>query len=120
MAKKILIVDDEPDILELAVIRLETAGYEVLKVASSEEAFKVLKKNKPDLILLDLVLPNMQGDEFCKKIRSTSGLKDIPIILFTASIMRVPEKAEEMGADDYILKPFEPGELLFKIKKFIG
>lgn len=66
MAKKILIVDDEPDILELAVIRLETSGYKVLKVVSSEEALKVLKQNKPDLILLDLLLPNMQETSYVK------------------------------------------------------
>lgn len=120
MAKKILIVDDEPDILELAVIRLETVGYEVIKVASSEEALKLLKKEKPDLILLDMVLPDMQGDELCKKLKSDPGLKDIPIVLFTASIVRIPEKVEEIMADDYVLKPFEPEDLLFKIKKFIG
>ena len=120
MAKKVLVVDDEADILKLAVIRLEAAGYEVLKVASSEEALKMLEQNRPDLILLDMILPDMQGDEFCKKVKEDPALKKIPVILFTATIIGVPEKAREIGADDYIFKPFEPEELLFKIKKFIG
>jgi len=120
MAKKILIVDDEPDLLKVTVTRLETSGYEVLQAVSSEGALEVLKKNKPDLILLDLLLPDMQGDTLCKQLKSDKALKDIPIVLFTASIVRVPEKVKEMGADDYILKPFEPEDLLFKIKKFTG
>jgi DNA-binding response OmpR family regulator len=120
MSKKILIVDDEPDILAVTVTRLETSGYEVLMAKDGEEALKLLKKSKPDLILLDLLLPKMQGDELCKKLKSDVKFKHMPIILFTASIIRVPAKVEEMGADDYILKPFEPEELLFKIKKFIG
>ena len=120
MPKKILVVDDEPDILALAIIRLETSGYEVLMAKDSEGAFDLLKKDRPDLILLDLLLPKMQGDELCKRLKSDAQFKDIPIVLFTASSVRVPVKVREMGADDYIVKPFEPEELLFKIKKFIG
>ena len=120
MPKKILVVDDEPDILKLAVVRLEAFGYEVLMAEKSEEALELLGKTKPDLILLDLLLPKMQGDVLCKKLKADPELKHIPIILFTASAIRVPEKVKEMGADDYIVKPFEPDGLLFKIKKFIG
>ncbi len=120
MAKKILVIDDEPDILKLAIIRLEASGYEVLMAEDSEEALEKLKTTVPDLILLDLLLPKMQGDVLCKKIKSDPELKHIPIIIFTASAIRVPAKVGEMGADDYIVKPFEPDNLLFKIKKFIG
>lgn len=120
MAKKIMIIDDEPDILRLAIVRLETSGYEVIKAVDSEEALEILKKTRPDLILLDLLLPKMQGDELCVKLKSDAKTKDIPIILFTASVLRVPSKVREMGADDYIVKPFEPEELLYKIKRFIG
>lgn len=120
MAKKILIVDDEPDILELAMTRLEISGYKVLKVINGEKALEVLKTTVPDLILLDLLLPDIQGDVLCRQLKSNPKFKDIPIILFTASIIRVPEKVEETGADDYIIKPFEPEQLLLKIKKFIG
>jgi CheY-like chemotaxis protein len=121
MAKKIMLVDDEPDVITVTVTRLETSGYEVLVVKDAEEALDILnKKADPDLILLDLLLPKMQGNELCKKLKSDIKFKDIPIILFTASAIRVPEKVVEMGADDYILKPFDDGELLFKIKRFIG
>lgn len=119
MAKKILLVDDEPDILAVTVTRLKVSGYEVLVARDSEEALALLDKGKPELILLDLLLPKMQGDELCKKLKSDIKFKDIPIILFTASAVRVPEKVEEMGADDYIVKPFESENLLFKIKKLI-
>lgn len=121
MAKKILLVDDEPDILTVTITRLETSDYEVLVAKDSEEALEMLKKDAdPDLILLDLLLPRMQGDELCKKLKSDSKFKHIPIILFTASTIRVPIKVGDIGADDYICKPFESEELLGKIKKFIG
>lgn len=120
MAKKILVVDDEPDILALAVERLKKAGYQILSAVSSEEALEILAKEMPDLILLDLLLPGMQGDELCKKLKSDKKFKHLPIILFTASIIRVPAKVAEIGADDYIVKPFEPSDLMEKIKIFIG
>ena len=120
MAKNILIVDDEPDILRLAVIRLEASGYKVLQAADGEKALELLNKNSPDLILVDLLLPGMQGDEFCQKLRSDIKFKNIPIILFTASVANITEKAEKSGAQDYILKPFEPEQLLYKIKRLIN
>lgn len=119
MAKTILVVDDELDILALAIARLEASGYGVLQATNSEEALDILGRTKPDLILLDLLLPRMQGDELCKKLKSDPKLKDIPILLFTASTIRVPSKYKEMGANDYILKPFEPDELLYKIKRLL-
>lgn len=121
MAKKIMLVDDEPGIITVTIARLESSGYEVLAVRDSEEALEMLKKEaKPDLILLDLLLPNMQGEELCKKLKSDPKFRHIPIILFTAKVIRDPAGAERIGADDYILKPFDADELLFKIKKFIG
>ena len=122
MAKRILVVDDEPDIMDVTTVRLKHAGYEVISAMDAEEALAFLAKNTCDLILLDLLLPKMQGDEFCKKIKADDKLKKIPVILFTASAIRpsLPEKIKEMGADDCIVKPFEPHELLAKIKKFIG
>lgn len=104
MAKKIMIVDDKPDILKLAMIRLKLSGYEILKAIDSEEALEMLEKTRPDLILLDLLLPHMQGDELCKNLKADAKTKNIPIILFTASTVRVPAKVREIGADDYIVK----------------
>lgn len=118
MAKKILIVDDEPDILTVTVTRLETSGYDILIAEDAEKALEMLKqKAAPDLILLDLLLPKMQGGELCKKLKSDTQFKHIPVILFTASAVRIPEMVYEIGADDYIRKPFDSEELLRKIKK---
>lgn len=119
MTKKILIIDDEPDILRLAVLRLEASGYKLSDAPNSEKALVLLNQDIPDLILLDLLLPGMQGEEFCKKIKSDAKFKNIPIILFTANIMSISEITKEVGAQDYITKPFEPEELLYKIKKLI-
>ncbi|MFA5276580.1 MAG: response regulator [Candidatus Omnitrophota bacterium] len=122
MAKKILLVDDEPDIMSVATVRLEHSGYKIIPAIDAEEAQAILLKNTPDLILLDLLLPGMQGDELCKKLKSDDKYKKIPIILFTASAVRpnLPKDVKEMGADDCILKPFEAQDLLSKVKKFIG
>jgi len=122
MAKRILVVDDEPDIMDVATVRLKHMGYEIIPAVDAEEAIVFLQKDTPDLILLDLLLPKMQGDELCKKLKSDDKLKHIPVILFTASAIRtsLPEKIKEMGADDCIVKPFDPQELISKVKKFIG
>ncbi len=122
MAKRILVVDDEPDMLDLGTVRLKHLGYDIIPVVDAEEALAFLKKDTCDLILLDLLLPKMQGDELCKKLKSDDKYKHIPIILFTASAIRpnLPGEVKKMGADDCILKPFEPEELLGKVKKFIG
>ena len=119
MANTILVIDDELDILTLAIARLETSGYNVLKAETAEEGLAILKKKRPDLILLDILLPGMQGDELCRMLKKDSRLKSIPVILFTASIVRVPAKIKEIGADDYIIKPFEPDMLIYKIKRLI-
>lgn len=117
-----MVIDDEPDILDLATVRLKKLGYEIIEAIDAEEALVILQNKIPDLILLDLLLPKMQGDELCKKLKSDNKFKYIPVILFTASAIRpnLPEKIKEMGADDCIMKPFEAGKLLEKVRKFIG
>ena len=119
MKKKILFVDDELDVLDLVTIRLRKAGYEIIEAVDAEVAMGIIQKTRPDLILLDLLLPGMQGDELCKKLKSNPKYKKIPILLFTASTMRVPGMVKEIGADDCIVKPFEPDELIYKIKRLI-
>ena len=122
MKKNILFVDDEVDVLDLVTIRLKNAGYEIIEAVDAEEAMNILQKTSPDLILLDMLLPKMQGDELCKKLKSDDKYKNIPVILFTASAIRpnLPGEMKAIGADDCILKPFDPEELLGKVKKFIG
>ncbi len=78
-----------------------------------------MQKLKPDLVLLDLLLPGMRGDEICKQMKADAHLKHVPVILFTATAQDVAGVAREIGADDYILKPFDPEELMLKIKRCI-
>jgi DNA-binding response OmpR family regulator len=121
MAKKILIVDDEPDILRAAKVRLISFGYDVITTCDGKEIVELVGKNMPDLILLDLRLPQMSGDEICAKLKSDEKLKHIPVIIFTASSDTSTNiKVKESGADGYLIKPFAPEDLLQIIKKFIG
>lgn len=120
MAKRILLVEDEPDVAAVTKARLENAGYVVLVVGTGEDALACARKDAPDLILLDLLLPKMRGEEVCKEVKGSSALRRVPVILFTASASDMPKLTEDLGADDYIMKPFEHEELLGKIRKFIG
>lgn len=120
MTNKILLIEDELDLAEVTKMRLKKSGYEVIGATSGEEAFMFLQKDIPDLILLDLLLPGMPGEEICKKLKCDDRLKTIPIILFTASSSDIPKVAKEVGADAYIMKPFEPEELLDKIAKCLS
>jgi two-component system alkaline phosphatase synthesis response regulator PhoP len=116
MAKRILVVDDEPDLLKVAAFRLKKSGYEVLIATDGQLALDLLKTNTPDLILLDLVLPKVNGEQVLNMIKDDERLQNIPVILFTASVERI----KKMAADDYLIKPFETKDLLEKVKKFIG
>jgi DNA-binding response OmpR family regulator len=119
MPKRILIVDDEPDVLKLAEIRLRKWGYEIITASDGEKGLELIRNEKPDLLLLDLRLPNMNGVEVCRQVKNDRELKHIPVILFTATEdMAVAGMAKENGADDYLVKPYEPGELLEKVKSF--
>lgn len=120
MAKKILFVDDEPDLLKVATFRLKKAGYEVVQAVDGQEALDILAGGSPpDLILLDLRLPVVSGYEVCIKVKGDEKTKNIPVILFTASTQDIARKAKEWGAEDYLLKPFEPEVLLEKVKRLL-
>ncbi|HAL45154.1 MAG TPA: two-component system response regulator [Phycisphaerales bacterium] len=120
-SKKILIVDDEPDILWLTSLMLGKAGYEILTADSGRDVFEIIQNQKPDLLLIDLILPVIYGNWLCKQIKSSEEFKHIPIILFTAyhDIMTA-EKAKSLGADGFITKPFEAKELLAKIDNILS
>ena len=119
MTKKILLIEDELDLAEVTKMRLVKSGYEVISALSGEEAFTLMQKNIPDLILLDLLLPGMQGREVCKKLKSDDRSKHIPVIIFTASSSDISKVAREIGADSYIMKPFEPRNLADIVEKYI-
>lgn len=121
MAKKILVVDDEPDLLDLIKFRFKKWGYDVIYAANGQEALDKIQREAPDLVVLDLRLPIISGHEVCKRIKADDNTKNIPVILFTASVSSdLGQKAKELGADDYIVKPFDPEALLGKVKKLIG
>lgn len=118
--KRILIVDDEPDILKITVFRVKQAGYEVITAIDGGQGLETAKNEKPDLIFLDLGLPTMNGAEVCCKLKADEELKKIPVVILTASSDKVVSVVEEAGADDYLTKPFEPQDLVAKIKKFLA
>jgi DNA-binding response OmpR family regulator len=119
VAKKILIVDDEPDILKSVEFILKKSGYQVLTASDGEEGLSSVKKHMPNLILLDLRLPGKDGAEVCCELKNDEKFKHIPIILFTASTGIRKDDFKHCKHDDFVLKPFQYGELLEKIKQFL-
>ncbi|MCY6959450.1 response regulator transcription factor [Clostridium brassicae] len=114
---KILIVDDEIHIQELIKFNLENNGYEVLCASDGIEALKTAKKYMPQLILLDVMLPGMDGYDVCKEIRKDNTISNIPIIMITAKGEELDKiLGLELGADDYIIKPFSIRELVARVK----
>lgn len=114
MAKKVLIVDDDADIIELQKLYFEKEGYEVASCMQGDKAVATFNVTKPDIIILDLMLPGMDGNDVCREIRKMS---DVPIIMLTARTDTLDRVVGlELGADDYVPKPFEPKELLARVK----
>jgi DNA-binding response OmpR family regulator len=114
---KILVVDDEPNIVELAKLYLERDGYQVEGVGTGQDALSRLISFNPDLIVLDLMLPDIDGFEVCRQIRAKS---DVPILMLTARKEDIDKIVGlEMGADDYSTKPFNPRELVARVKAIL-
>jgi two-component system alkaline phosphatase synthesis response regulator PhoP len=117
---KILLVDDEPDILEIVGYNLRNEGYQVFTAENGQEAIKSAKKNIPHLILLDIMMPEMDGIEACEKLRAMPDLSDTIITFLTARGEDYSQVAGfESGADDYITKPVKPKVLLSKVKALL-
>jgi DNA-binding response OmpR family regulator len=117
MKEKILVVDDETDILTLLEYNLEKAGFKVMTADDGPDALDITKRERPDLIILDIMLPSMEGTEVCKILRSGDATRHIPIIMLTAKGEEVDRVVGfELGADDYITKPFSPRELILRVK----
>lgn len=113
----ILVVDDEEPIQELLRFNLEKEGYLVRVAKDGQEALKQVENDQPDLLVLDLMLPGMDGLEVCRKLRSNPKFQQIPIIMLTAKGEEIDKVLGlELGADDYMTKPFSPRELLARIK----
>ncbi len=112
--KKILIIDDEPAILLVSRRRLEANGYEIITAVNGKEGIEKAAACEPDLILLDVIMPGLDGYEVCRRLKSSGKTREIPVIIFTASSPQddSDERAIEVGAEGYLTKPFESDDLL--------
>jgi two-component system phosphate regulon response regulator PhoB len=119
--QKILVVDDEPEAVELVEFNLKQAGYAVSTATDGVEALKKARAQTPDMILLDVMLPEMDGFEICKTLRLEAATSKTPILMLTAKAAEIDRVLGlELGADDYLTKPFSPRELLLRIKKILA
>lgn len=121
MSKKIVLAEDEPQIARLIEFKLKKEGYSVTWKENGEEALKAIKEDKPDLILLDIMMPVMDGYEVLRRVKEDENLRSIPVIMLTARAQEKDVvKGIDMGAEDYITKPFHPAELLARVKRILG
>jgi len=118
---KIMVVDDEPDVLEVVKLILESDGYQVVTASSGQEALNIIEKEKPDLVLLDIIMPRMDGWEVFSRIKSNPRTHSIPVIMLTAKDQRIDKLIglHVVRVDDYITKPFGRAELLERIKRVL-
>jgi CheY-like chemotaxis protein/anti-sigma regulatory factor (Ser/Thr protein kinase) len=120
MMKKILIIDDEADLCETIKAQLETSGFNVSAALSGQEGLDKVKDYRPDLIILDLMMPVMDGFEVCKRLKKDTQTSSIPVVVLTALQQEeAAKKALSMGAEGYLVKPFEQDSLLFTIREFL-
>jgi two-component system phosphate regulon response regulator PhoB len=120
MPQRILVVEDEPSIAELIAINLTHSGYVVDRVLQAEEALRRLRTQKPDLLILDWMMPGKSGVQFAKELRSNSEFQNIPILMLTAKGAEADKiQGLDSGADDYVTKPFSPKELIARVKALL-
>jgi DNA-binding response OmpR family regulator len=119
--KKILVVEDEESLLKLESILLTSKGYQVHGVTDGQAAVDAIERIKPDLVLLDIMLPEIDGFEVCRRIKQNDATRKIPVIMLTAKKSREDmARGEQAGADWYITKPFKSAMVIETIQRFIG
>ena len=119
--KRILLVDDSPTVLMMEKMLLAKGGYDLVTAKDGEEAVSKASRDAPDLILLDAIMPRMNGFETCRALRATALTRDTPIIMVTTRTeMEHVENAYESGCTDYVTKPIDGGELLAKVRSYLG
>lgn len=119
--KHILLVDDEPDLVQLVSLRLTAAGYEVTTAFDGQQALDQVKKGRPDLIILDLMLPKLDGYKVCRLLKFDERYRSIPILIFTARAQAQDiQLAMECGANAYMTKPFDAAGLLAKVSELMS
>ena len=120
MSKKIVVIEDEPDIIGLVTHYLEKEGYRVTAVRDGAQGLRQIKAGPPDLLILDLILPGMDGLEICRRVRADSKTAALPVIMLTAKGEESDKLVGlELGADDYLVKPFSPKELVARVKALL-
>jgi two-component system phosphate regulon response regulator PhoB len=120
MTEKILIVDDEVDLLRMVDFNLRSAGFATLSAQNGKDALRLARGERPDLILLDLMLPDIMGTEVCRALKADSATRDIPVIMVTAKGEEIDRVVGfEIGAEDYVTKPFSPRELILRIRSIL-
>ncbi len=121
MSKRILVVEDQPDNRQIIRDMLAPTDYEITEVEDGQQALEAIAKQRPDLILMDIQLPIMDGYAATRQIKADSALRSIPIIAVTSYALSGEEKkAREAGCDDYVPKPFSPRQLLAKIRQYLS
>ena len=119
--KKILFIEDEPDMVAVMEPRLERAGFKMISAPGGVQGLRAAIDEKPDLILLDILMPQMDGYETCERLKKDPQTKDIPVIIVTAVESKgLADNCKFIGADDYIRKPYQFEELLLKMNKIFG
>jgi two-component system phosphate regulon response regulator PhoB len=117
---RILVVDDEPDLLELVRFNLAQLGFEVGTAATGLEGLERIRRERPDLVVLDVMLPDLPGTEVCRRIRSDPELVGVPVLMLTARTEEIDRVVGlELGADDYVTKPFSPRELALRVQAIL-
>jgi DNA-binding response OmpR family regulator len=120
-ATRILICDDDPVILRLLQVNLELEGYEVLLASDGENALEVANAENPDLVILDIMMPKLDGYQTCSKLKENSATKDIPVIFLSAKAQQSDiDRGKEYGVEDYLTKPFDPNELIEVVERVLG
>ena len=117
----ILVADDEEDLRELVSYRLSRSGYEVVEAVDGQEALELATERTPDLMVLDVMMPRLDGYELTRRVREQDSLRSVPVILLTARSQESDvSRGFDVGADDYLKKPFNPDELVARVRAVLG
>jgi DNA-binding response OmpR family regulator len=118
---RILAVDDEPHILKLVAFSLKAGGFEVIEASDGLSAIEIAQAEQPDLILMDVMMPVLDGFEACRRLKQNPATQDIPVVMLTAKTQLSEQQAGlDCGAKDYICKPFTPKDLVAQVQAFLG
>ena len=120
-SKRVLICDDDPVILRLLEVNLELEGYDVLLAHDGEHAIEVATEEKPDLVILDIMMPRLDGYQTCERLKADEQTKGIPIVFLSAKAQQADiERGKEFGVAEYLTKPFDPNDLIDVVQRLIG